>query len=113
VAFDWPKFINLSINVMGPIGSYYRVLWGPMGPCPKGPHPGPQTRYFLMFGVFVGLFWGQRKGHFGEIGPFYAHFSPEASKRGFLGSGILFLAMGAAAGDRPPTGLGFGLAARG
>ena len=25
---------------MGPIGSY-GVLWGPMGPCPKGLHPGP------------------------------------------------------------------------
>ena len=71
-----------------------------------------------MPGVFVGLlggqgwgiFWGG--GHFGEIGPFYAHFSPEASKRDFWGSEILFLATGAA-GDRPPTGLGFGLAARG
>ena len=78
------------------------------------------TRLFLVFGVFVGLFMGVGRydfflgGHFGEIGPFYAHFSPEAStsKRGFLGSGILFLATGAA-GDRPPTGLGFGLAARG
>ena len=76
------------------------------------------TRLFLVFGVFVGLFMGVRRydfflgGHFGEIGPFYAHFSPEASKRDFLGSEILFLATGAA-GDRPPTGLGFGLAARG
>ena len=77
------------------------------------------TRPFLVFGVFVGLFMGLRRydffwgGHFGEIGPFYAHFSPEASKRDFLGSDkILFLATGAA-GDRPPTGLGFGLAARG
>jgi len=76
------------------------------------------TRYFLMLGVFVGLFGGQRVGHFfwgghfGEIGPFYAHFSPEASKWDFLGSEILYLATGAA-GDRPPTGLGFGLAARG
>jgi hypothetical protein len=73
-----------------------------------------------VFGVFVGLFFmGLRRhdcffwgGHFGEIGPFYARFSPEASKRDFLGSEILFLATGAA-GDRPPTGLGFGLAARG
>jgi hypothetical protein len=55
------------------------------------------------------FFWG---GHFGEIGPFYAHFSPKASKRDFLGSEILFFATGAAS-DRPPTGLGFGLAARG
>ena len=76
------------------------------------------TRLFLVFGVFVGLFMGLRRydfflgGHFGEIGPFYAHFSPEASKRDFWGSEILFLATGAA-GDRPPTGLGFGLAARG
>jgi len=76
------------------------------------------TRLFLVFGVFVGLFMGVRRydfflgGHFGEIGPFYAHFSPEASKRDFWGSEILFLATGAA-GDRPPTGLGFGLAARG
>ena len=46
------------------------------------------------------------------MGPFYAHFSPEASKRDFLGGEILFLATGAAS-DRPPTGLGFGLAARG
>jgi hypothetical protein len=73
------------------------------------------TRPFVVFG---GLFMGVRKyiflggGHFGEIGPFYAHFSPEASKRDFLGSEILFLATGAV-GDRPPTGLGFGLAARG
>ena len=76
------------------------------------------TRPFLVFGVFVGLFRVHRRydffggGHFGQIGPFYAHFSPEASKRDFLGSEILFLATGAA-GDRPPTGLGFGLAARG
>jgi hypothetical protein len=71
------------------------------------------TRPFLVFGVFVGLFMGVRRhaffwgGHFGEIGPFYAHFSPEASKRDFLGSEILFLATGAA-GGRPPTGLGLG-----
>jgi hypothetical protein len=72
-----------------------------------------------MPGVFVGLFGGQKVGHlfflgghFGEIGPVYPHFSPEASKRGFLGGDILFLATGAAR-DRPPTGLGFGLAARG
>jgi hypothetical protein len=45
-------------------------------------------------------------------GPFHAHLSPKASKRDFLGSGILLLATGAA-GDRPPTGLGFDLAARG
>jgi hypothetical protein len=76
------------------------------------------TRPFLVFGVCVGLFMGVRRddffggGHFDEIGPFYAHFSPEASKRDFLGSKILFLAT-RAAGDRPPTGLGFGLAARG
>jgi hypothetical protein len=76
------------------------------------------TRPFLVFGVFVGLFMGLRRydfflgGHFGEIGPFYARFSPEASKRDFLGSEILFFATGAA-GDGPPTGLGFGIAARG
>jgi hypothetical protein len=76
------------------------------------------TRPFLVFGVFVGLFMGICRynffwgGHFGEIGPFYAHFGPEASKWDFLGNEILFLATGAA-GDRPPTGLGSGLAARG
>ena len=54
------------------------------------------TRLFLVFGVFVGLFMGVRRydfflgGHFGEIGPFYAHFSPEASKRDFLGSEFCF-----------------------
>ena len=65
------------------------------------------TRLFLVFGVFVGLFMGVRRydfflgGHFGEIGPFYAHFSPKASKRDFLGSEILFLATGG--GRRPPS----------
>ena len=45
------------------------------------------TRYFLMLGVFVGLFGGQRVGHFflgghfGEIGPFLAHFRPKGSNR--------------------------------
>jgi hypothetical protein len=46
------------------------------------------TRYLFLPGVFVGLFGGQRVGHFflggghfGEIGSFYAHFSPGASKR--------------------------------
>jgi hypothetical protein len=47
-----------------------------------------------------------------EIEPFYAHFGPEAPKWDFLGSKTLFLATGAAR-DRPPTGLGFGRAARG
>jgi hypothetical protein len=38
-----------------------------------------------MLEVLWGLFGGQREGHlgggghFGEIGPFYAHFSPEVS----------------------------------
>ena len=45
------------------------------------------TRYFLMLGVFVGLFGGQRVGHFfwgghfGELGPFLAHFRPKGSNR--------------------------------
>ena len=40
-----------------------------------------------MLGVFVGLFGGQRVGHFfwgghfGEIGPFLAHFRPKGSNR--------------------------------
>ena len=65
------------------------------------------TRPFLVFGVFVGLFMGVRRydfflgGHFGEIGPFYAHFSPEASKWDFLGSEIFVFGHGG--GTRPPS----------
>jgi hypothetical protein len=47
------------------------------------------TRPFLVFGVFVGLFRVHRRhifffdgGHFGQMGPFCAHFSPEGSNRG-------------------------------
>jgi hypothetical protein len=77
------------------------------------------TRYFLMLWVFVGLFWGQRARHWGGGGggrfckkcPIYP--PKKQPKKGiFLGSEILFLATGAAR-DRPRTGLGFGLAARG
>ena len=45
------------------------------------------TRPFLVFGVFVGLFRVPRRydffggGHFGQMGPFCAHFSPEGSNR--------------------------------
>jgi hypothetical protein len=52
--------------------------------------------FSLQFGIFsclgcLWVFWGGAKGgafflgggHFGEIGPFYAHFSPEASKWDF------------------------------
>jgi hypothetical protein len=43
------------------------------------------TRPFLVFGVFVGLFRVHCRyiffggGHFGQMGPFCAHFSPEGS----------------------------------
>ena len=74
---------------------------------------GPNLNILPYINIFTNTYTRyQIPGHFGEIGPFYAHFSPEASKRDFWGSEILFLATGAA-GDRPPTGLGFGLAARG
>jgi hypothetical protein len=71
------------------------------------------TRPFLVSCVWgvCGSFHGASQvfffggGHFGEIGPFYAHFSPEASKRDFLGSEILFFATGAAGdGPRPAWG---------
>ena len=45
------------------------------------------NRPFLVFGVFVGLFRVPRRydffcgGHFGQMGPFYAHFSPEGCNR--------------------------------
>ena len=45
------------------------------------------NRPFLVFGVFVGLFRVTRRydffcgGHFGQMGPFCAHFSPEGSNR--------------------------------
>ena len=71
------------------------------------------TRYFLMLGVFVGLFGGQRVGHFfwgghfGEIGPFLAHFRPKGSNREREREHILLLGF-EAAGMAPwdPAGRG-------
>ena len=66
-----------------------------------------------MLGVFVGLFGGQRVGHFflgghfGEIGPFLAHFRPKGSNREREREHILLLGF-EAAGMAPwdPAGRG-------
>ena len=71
------------------------------------------TRLFLVFGVFVGLFMGVRRydfflgGHFGEIGPFLAHFRPKGSNREREREYILLLGF-EAAGMAPwdPAGRG-------
>jgi hypothetical protein len=41
VAFDWPKFWNLSINVMGPIGSYRVLSMGSYGSLSQRTPPRP------------------------------------------------------------------------
>jgi hypothetical protein len=72
------------------------------------------TRHFLMPGGFVGLLGGQKRvghlgwgGHFGEIGPFLAHFRPKGSNRERERERILLLGF-EAAGMAPwdPAGRG-------